>query len=157
MAARFRKLSLISPSFSRASTAATPMRSCLHLAVPTPLLKPPQFPSTRTFHNITNTNFHPTNTYQATIPNPYHILQQSLNLQPNQQQVRGMAKAGKTNKSAAKRFIVMANGRLKRGRAGRSHNTGHTRKRRKNNLARTCGVENKKDRHRILHMLGIRK
>jgi len=72
-------------------------------------------------------------------------------------QIRTFAKGGKTNKSAAKRFKVMANGRIKRGSEGRSHNTGHKSKKRKNNLATTKGISGKKIEDRIRHMLGIRK
>eukprot|EP01082_Thalassiosira_pseudonana_P004887 g4131.t1 g4131 contig15:409984-410503(-) len=54
----------------------------------------------------------------------------------------------KTNKSAAKRFRVRGNGRLRRNKAGRSHNTGHKGRKRVNNLAATApvkelGIENR--------------
>ncbi|KAL7539368.1 hypothetical protein ACHAWF_006387 [Thalassiosira exigua] len=58
----------------------------------------------------------------------------------------------KTNKSAAKRFIVRGNGRIKRGRAGRSHNTGHKGRKRVNRLATSTGIREKaiEDRMRVL-------
>jgi len=58
----------------------------------------------------------------------------------------------KTNKSASKRFIVRGNGRVKRGKAGRSHNTGHKGRKRVNNLAAFAPIKEKaiEERMRVL-------
>ncbi|KAL7532736.1 hypothetical protein ACHAXR_005761 [Thalassiosira sp. AJA248-18] len=55
----------------------------------------------------------------------------------------------KTNKSAAKRFIVKGKGRIKRGKAGRSHNTGHKGRKRVNRLAESAPISEKKIEERM--------
>jgi ribosomal protein L35 len=58
----------------------------------------------------------------------------------------------KTNKSAAKRFRVRGNDRIKRNKAGRSHNTGHKGRKRINQLAASAPIKGKgiEDRMRRL-------
>mmetsp|Transcript_38745 Transcript_38745/g.93249 ORF Transcript_38745/g.93249 Transcript_38745/m.93249 type:complete len:110 (+) Transcript_38745:68-397(+) len=59
----------------------------------------------------------------------------------------------KTNKSAAKRFIVRGGGRVKRGKAGRSHNTGHKGRKRINNLAASAPITEKKIEDRMRRLI----
>mmetsp|Transcript_3486 Transcript_3486/g.6724 ORF Transcript_3486/g.6724 Transcript_3486/m.6724 type:complete len:120 (+) Transcript_3486:3010-3369(+) len=56
------------------------------------------------------------------------------------------------NKSASKRFIVRGKGRIRRGKGGRSHNTGHKGRKRINNLAASTGIKEKaiEQRMRVL-------
>ncbi|KAL3775321.1 hypothetical protein ACHAWO_012280 [Cyclotella atomus] len=58
----------------------------------------------------------------------------------------------RTNKSAAKRFKVMGNGRIKRKKAGKRHNTGHKGRSRVNRLAQGAPISEKsiENRMRIL-------
>ncbi|KAL3768848.1 hypothetical protein ACHAWU_006949 [Discostella pseudostelligera] len=58
-----------------------------------------------------------------------------------------------TNKSAAKRFIVRGNGRIKRGKAGRSHNTGHKGRKRINRLAASAPITEKAIEERMRRII----
>ncbi|KAL3794212.1 hypothetical protein ACHAW5_000176 [Stephanodiscus triporus] len=59
----------------------------------------------------------------------------------------------KTNKSAAKRFIVRGNGRIKRGKGGRSHNTGHKGRKRVNQLAASAPITEKAIEERMRRLI----
>ncbi|KAL3810176.1 hypothetical protein ACHAXA_001597 [Cyclostephanos tholiformis] len=59
----------------------------------------------------------------------------------------------KTNKSAAKRFIVRGNGRIKRGKGGRSHNTGHKGRKRVNQLAASAPISEKAIEERMRRLI----
>ncbi len=58
-----------------------------------------------------------------------------------------------TNKSAAKRFRVRGNDRIKRNKAGRSHNTGHKVRKRINNLAASAPINGKKIEDRMRRLI----
>mmetsp|Transcript_16373 Transcript_16373/g.24762 ORF Transcript_16373/g.24762 Transcript_16373/m.24762 type:complete len:111 (-) Transcript_16373:208-540(-) len=59
----------------------------------------------------------------------------------------------RTNKSAAKRFRVRGNARIKRNKAGRSHNTGHKGRKRINNLAASAPINGKKIEDRMRRLI----
>ncbi|KAL7466558.1 hypothetical protein ACHAXS_006854 [Conticribra weissflogii] len=59
----------------------------------------------------------------------------------------------KTNKSAAKRFIVRGGGRIKRGHGGRSHNTGHKGRKRVNRLAASAPIYEKSIENRMRRLI----
>eukprot|EP00986_Skeletonema_menzelii_P019265 scaffold27390_cov154-Skeletonema_menzelii.AAC.1 len=59
----------------------------------------------------------------------------------------------RTNKSAAKRFRVKGNDRIKRNKAGRSHNTGHKGRKRINNLAASAPINGKKIEDRMRRLI----
>ena len=105
----------------------------------------------------------------ACVASYYHTWSSSLRITPSLQQLsikpstsspfkniteRGLAGKAllKTNKSAAKRFRVRGNDRIKRNKAGRSHNTGHKGRKRINQLAASAPIKGKgiEDRMRRL-------
>mmetsp|Transcript_30685 Transcript_30685/g.61809 ORF Transcript_30685/g.61809 Transcript_30685/m.61809 type:complete len:121 (-) Transcript_30685:73-435(-) len=59
----------------------------------------------------------------------------------------------RTNKSAAKRFIVRGGGRIKRGHGGRSHNTGHKGRKRINRLAASAPIYEKSIENRMRRLI----
>ena len=59
----------------------------------------------------------------------------------------------RTNKSAAKRFRVKGNDRIKRNKAGRSHNTGHKGRKRINTLAESAPINGKKIEDRMRRLI----
>ena len=59
----------------------------------------------------------------------------------------------RTNKSAAKRFRVKGNDRIKRNKAGRSHNTGHKGRKRINSLAASAPINGKKIEDRMRRLI----
>lgn len=61
----------------------------------------------------------------------------------------------KTNSGAKKRFRVRGSGSIKRGKAGKSHNTGYLKRQRANRLGHSTGVEGKKIEQRVRKLLGV--
>eukprot|EP00804_Cyclotella_cryptica_P008381 CCRYP_003914-RB/>CCRYP_003914-RB protein AED:0.06 eAED:0.06 QI:550/1/1/1/0.5/0.33/3/293/124 len=59
----------------------------------------------------------------------------------------------RTNKSAAKRFRVMGNGRIKRNKAGKRHNTGHKGRARVNRLSASAPITEKSIEKRMRRLI----
>mmetsp|Transcript_27986 Transcript_27986/g.59949 ORF Transcript_27986/g.59949 Transcript_27986/m.59949 type:complete len:136 (-) Transcript_27986:1714-2121(-) len=61
----------------------------------------------------------------------------------------------KTNSGCKKRFRVRGSGSIKRGKAGKSHNTGYLKRQRANRLGHSTGVQGKKIEQRVRKSLGV--
>mmetsp|Transcript_16743 Transcript_16743/g.38657 ORF Transcript_16743/g.38657 Transcript_16743/m.38657 type:complete len:138 (-) Transcript_16743:1427-1840(-) len=61
----------------------------------------------------------------------------------------------KTNSGCKKRFRVRGSGSIKRGKAGKSHNTGYLKRQRANRLGHSTGIEGKKIEQRVRKLLGV--
>mmetsp|Transcript_8806 Transcript_8806/g.18281 ORF Transcript_8806/g.18281 Transcript_8806/m.18281 type:complete len:132 (+) Transcript_8806:79-474(+) len=61
----------------------------------------------------------------------------------------------KTVSGAKKRFRVRGSGSIKRGKAGKSHNTGYLKRQRANRLGHSTGIQGKKIEQRVRKLLGV--
>lgn len=75
---------------------------------------------------------------------PYHLL--------SQLRFKGGVK---TNSGCKKRFRVRGSGSIKRGKSGKSHNTGYKTRQRCNRLGSSTGIEGKKIEQRVRKLLGV--
>ncbi|EJK50221.1 hypothetical protein THAOC_30836 [Thalassiosira oceanica] len=85
------------------------------------------------------------------LPRPWPSLEAPINVACGAH--RGK-KCLNTNRSASKRFIVRGSGSIKRGKAGRSHNTGHKGQKRLNRLATSAPIRGKKIEQRMRRLIG---
>jgi ribosomal protein L35 len=95
--------------------------------------------------------------YLNNMPSILSLLKMKKNIVINNNTCeRGLAYKAclKTNKSAAKRFRVRGNDRIKRNKAGRSHNTGHKGRKRVNRLAASAPINGKAIENRMRRLIG---
>jgi len=61
----------------------------------------------------------------------------------------------KTHSGSKKRFRVRGSGSIKRGKSGKSHNTGYKHRQRANRLGSSTGITGKKIEQRVRKLLGV--